>query len=268
MVPGAEIVAAFADPTASLVGGVSRVECVEGCQDLGTIGAVSLIVSGVSLLLAGVAAFFAWKSWTIARTEHAEFMRKLHATARGEVTLRVTSPGGEGRLIETPADWVYVVWELGIHNVGDKLASRVGVNFLYPQDARIEGHWANSNGSLSEARAEALRTDETLPAGDGSKPEARFLHKEREAVGTITKYVDFVSLKINTGVIRGGIEIRVPVKFKIWSEDFPGEEPEAFVRDEIVIRKSHKSPGLTPTQQLMERTVRTPLDESPGGDEQ
>jgi hypothetical protein len=220
---------------------VNPVRCVEGCG--GSTDAWLVIVGLVVAFLSFCVAYAAWrvsqKSLGIAQDEHRVFMDRLNARADFDVTLYLVDRLTQGDVLEVtnpPGTPVRLKWQLGVENTGDKAADGASVNFLLPA-AASDPKWVTQVGHPvpdTDLKHGPMSTAEELVAADETRHPAQYLIKEMDRVPRKGSRVAFVSAAIPTP--EEGGEVRVPVSFRIESDDLPDDVEDRRIHLETVVR--------------------------------
>lgn len=224
-----------------LLAAITEVECVNGCGsggDVSALGMIGLAVALISMALAVYAvklskqsADSARNSLGIAEEQHAVFLQQRDARAEFELSIYLDRYPPT-KVIETTEDEVRLKWNMGIQNVGSKVASRVGVNLLIPSSL-TNFHWTDQTGRFVLSNpTQLLQTSEELPAGDGSSEPSQYLVETLDTVDLTTSQVCFASATVESPP--PGQERTVPVKFKVWSDDLTPNEQGERARYEIL----------------------------------
>jgi hypothetical protein len=122
----------------------------------------------------------------------------------------------------------------GIKNTGERAAGPTGINFLVPDDLR-RLRWETQQGRPDPGKKqEVLLTAEELEGSDGTRSTAQYLFHQYDRVSKRTHYVGWVGME--APVPRTG-ERRVPMKFKVWSDELPDDVEERQHTIEVRVRR-------------------------------
>lgn len=222
-----------------MLAAVESVRCVEGCGGGNTVAIIGLVVALLSLGIALAAWRVSQDSLRIARREHQVFMDRLNARADFAVTLYLADRKAPEHVLEVtnPAGTpVRLKWQLGIENVGDKPADGALINFLLPAVA-TDPKWVTQTGNPIPDRGlrhGPMSTAEELVAENNSRHPAQYLIMEMDRVPLKGSRVAFASAAIPTPAV--GDEVRVPVSFRIESDDLPDDVRERRIDLETTVR--------------------------------
>lgn len=210
------------DNAAVVAPAITQVECVNGCG-----GGINLV--GIIALAVAVAAL--WMSWT----EHREFLRRVKARARLEVTLRVVQPAdarADG-LIEMGGSGGTVVVELGVKNTGQKAAGPTTINLLAPEYAELR--WSGPRGEdLGVDAKQRLTSGAMILVSENTVVPERYLSKEAPRISLKSGHVTWASFYATLG---SGAELRVPLTATASCDDLPDDVDEVSVVLPLRIRQ-------------------------------
>jgi len=189
----------------------------------------ALGVTALALIGAGLGVFFAWKAWDasrqslkIAQDEHDVFVAQLTARAVFELSLEVVQPvnlhGTDNHF--TKSDKVDLAWKMEISNVGNKAATKTGINFLVPSIVR-ELKWTTQNGEAIpdlEKKAGPNMTMEALPGTNTLLHFSSYLIARLDRIGVRR---DHIVLHASGSVALPNVDdhLIIPAKFKAWADE-------------------------------------------------
>ena len=181
---------------------------------------------------------FAGTLWmlSMARREHREFV----ATLNRRVKLVVTP--GLATLEQQPDGRTLVVVQVGLNNVGDKVATRVGLNLLAPSWAE-DFQWSDEAGQAISVGSPGT-TSEILTASDGASHEAQYRYLELPYVGlSSSHYVKFARLHAPR-------EHRlIPLRAFVWGDDITPETHDLNDDGNIVVDYEVAVPDSVPVSE-------------------
>jgi hypothetical protein len=154
------------------------VEC-SNCGDLGPEFWVTL----VALLITVGGLVVAWRALGMTDREHREFMRRLEARARFNVTVATVNADGDGVLRTDGSHVGAARVSIGVKNVGEMAASQTLVNVVFPRGTRLQ--WSGAQGEdIGPERYPADTEDEVLRAPDGAEyTETQYLDSTWDRIG-------------------------------------------------------------------------------------
>lgn len=191
------------------------------CASSDSLGTVSLAVAVIGVIVAAIALIVSMRVLKIMRVEHEEFVKQLTARAQFRIIARTLL---NQATIQTHAGLPQVAnrrvrVEIGLTNIGEKVARLTTVNVLVPRT--IDNiRWTDSTGAPHGDPAAEIA--ETLPDRNGNAvPAARLTHTV-EGLGraNIVRWVEF------TAGTWCGPEILIRIEAE--SDDLSKDDPESF----------------------------------------
>lgn len=215
---------------------VESVRCVEGCGGDSTVTAIALVVALLSLAAAVAAWSVSQRSLAIAGREHQIFVERLNARADFVLDLYLAG-GADGHIVESDQPHVWIKWQMGMANSGQKAAEAVGVNFVVPGDLDELAWVRQDSGPVSDPRNEygPMSTAEELPTGSGLS--AQYLAKKVDRVSLRDNVVAFAMAAVPMPA-NPGEERQVIASFRVWSDDLPEDIPDQRAELTITLRRT------------------------------
>jgi hypothetical protein len=200
---------------------VLSVRCVNCNTSTGDhLATIGIYVAVIGVLLAALALIVSGIALTIARREHAEFMKQLNASAEFLLSVGLAYTGGPR------TDTVHVHGggltiarvEIGINNMGTKSARATTLTVIAP--APVQGFdWTNSQGEKEGDPAVISTTHNRLPGINLCVN----LFKQIDLVKRRTPSVHWVQIKVDDRMPE------IPIRVTAHSDDLPEDAPEASV---------------------------------------
>lgn len=201
---------------------ITQVECVKGCGGgINPVGIIALVVALAAL----------WMAWR----EHREFLRRVKARARLEVTLRVIQPdtARDDGLIEIGGNAGTIVVELGVKNTGEKAAGPTIINLLAPEYAELR--WSGPRGEdLGPDAKQRLASGAMYLVSQNTVVPERYLSKEAPRISLRSGHVTHASFYVTLGQSQ---ELKVPLRASAQCDELPDDVDEASVILPLRIRQ-------------------------------
>jgi hypothetical protein len=230
---------------------VEQVECVAGCDKGGGVDPLTLILSGIGLVVAVVSAGLAWvakgasqqsadaakASLGIAEEQHRVFMTERQAHADFE--LEISLPHYPTDLVESSDGMIRLVWRLEVTNTGDKAATHVSVHFYAPLEIEELAWVRGESDSLASQQAGPFEREDSyeLRTSDGVDHPTQFLTKIVDRVGRRgSPRFSYVSGYVSMPKVAGE-ERQIPVELMAFSDDMEKGAPMRRATYEATVRR-------------------------------
>jgi hypothetical protein len=182
-----------------------------------------------SIVIAAIALGISAWALGISNREHKEFMNRLRARARFELSIAV--PGGKevepGQwLLVTDGSVVYVRVQLGFKNIGERAAGPSLLNVVVPSGLS-DFKWCGPGGEDVDTRSHVAQTPERLTDGSRDGVPGQYLSMEVARVARRPHHLKFIRFAVRLEGLNA--EVVVPVKFTLQADELPDDVQEEFV---------------------------------------